>query len=62
MSYSRRGQYNKRCIRDYFDSSFDQILINDKETLKKSREIVKQFMPSSLKSVKNYTDKKPLFF
>ena len=52
----------KRCIRDYFDSSFDQILINDKETLKKSREIVKQFMPSSLKSVKNYTDKKPLFF
>ena len=51
----------KRCIRDYFDSSFDQILINDKETLKKSREIVKQFMPSSLKSVKNYTDKKPLF-
>ena len=51
----------KRCIRDYFDSSFDQILINDKETLKKSREIVKQFMPSSLKAVKNYTDKKPLF-
>ena len=51
----------KRCIRDYFDSSFDQILINDKETLKKSREIVKQFMPSSLKLVKNYTDKKPLF-
>ena len=42
----------KRCIRDYFDSSFDQILINDKETLKKSREIVKQFMPSSLKSGK----------
>ena len=51
----------KRCIRDYFDSSFDQILINDKETLKKSREIDKQFMPSSLKSVKNYTDKKPFF-
>ena len=51
----------KRCIRDYFDSSFDQILINDKETLKKSREIVKQFMPSSLKAVKNYADKKPLF-
>ena len=51
----------KRCIRDYFDSSFDQILINEKETLKKSREIVKQFMPSSLKAVKNYTDKKPLF-
>ena len=42
----------KRCIRDYFDSSFDQILINEKETLKKSREIVKQFMPSSLKSGK----------
>ncbi len=51
----------KRCIRDYFDSSFDQIIINEKDTLKKSREIVKQFMPSSLKTVKYYTDKKPLF-
>ena len=51
----------KRCLRDYFDSSFSEILINDKETIKKSREIVKQFMPSSIKSLKLYKDKKPLF-
>ncbi len=51
----------KRCLRDYFDNTFDEILINEKLTLKKSREIIKQFMPSSIKSVKFYDDKKPLF-
>ncbi|MEE2695056.1 MAG: Rne/Rng family ribonuclease [Pseudomonadota bacterium] len=51
----------KRCLRDYFDSSFDEILINEKETINKSKEIVKQFMPNSLKSLKLYKDKKPLF-
>ncbi len=51
----------KRCLRDYFDSSFNEILINEKNTLKKSREIVKQFMPNSLKSLNFYDDKKPLF-
>ena len=51
----------KRSLRDYFDSSFDEIIINDKETLKKSKEFVKQFMPSSIKSLKLYKEKKPLF-
>ena len=32
----------KRCLRDYFDSTFNQILINDKDILKKSKEIIKQ--------------------
>ena len=50
----------KRSLRDYFDSSFDEIIINDKETLKKSKEFVKQFMPSSIKSLKLYKEK-PLF-
>ena len=51
----------KRCLRDYFDSSFNEILINEKNTLKKSKEIVKQFMPNSLKLLKFYNEKKPLF-
>ena len=35
--------------------------MNEKSTLKKSREIIKQFMPNSVKSLKMYNDKKPLF-
>ena len=51
----------KRSLRDYFDSSFDEIIINDKETLKKSKEFVKQFMPSSIKSLKLHKEKKTTF-
>ena len=51
----------KRSLRDYFDSSFDEILVNEKDTLKKSREIIKQFMPGSSKLINFYDDKKPLF-
>ncbi len=52
----------KRCLRDYFDSTYDEILVNDKKTLTKCKEIVKQFMPQSIKFLKQYKDKKPLFF
>ena len=51
----------KRCLRDYFDSTYDEIIINEKNTLKRSKEIIKQFMPSSLKTINLYNDKKPLF-
>ncbi len=51
----------KRCLRDYFDSSFNEILINEKSTLNKSKQIIKQFMPKSLKLLRLYNDKKPLF-
>ena len=51
----------KRSLRDYFDSTYDEILINDKETLKKSRDIIKQFMPGSSKLLNFYNDRKPLF-
>ena len=51
----------KRCLRDYFDSTYDEIIINEKNTLKRSKEIIKQFMPSSLKAINLYNDKKPLF-
>ena len=32
-----------------------------KNHFKKSREIIKQFIPNSVKSIKMYNDKKPLF-
>ncbi len=51
----------KRCLRDYFDSTYDEIIVNEKNTLKRSKEIIKQFMPSSLKNINLYNDKKPLF-
>ncbi len=51
----------KRCLRDYYDSTYSEVLVNEKSTLKKSREIIKQFMPNSVKSLKMYNDKKPLF-
>ena len=51
----------KRCLRDYFDSSFDEVLINNNKTYLKCKEIVKQYMPQSLKFLKQYKDKKPLF-
>jgi len=51
----------KRSLRDYFDASFDEIMINDKEALKKSKEFVKQFMPNSIKALKLYKEKKSLF-
>ncbi len=52
----------KRCLRDYFDSTYDDVLINDKQTYLKCKEIVKQYMPQSLKFLKQYKEKKPLFF
>ena len=27
----------KRCLRDYFDSTYDEIIINEKNTLKRSK-------------------------
>ena len=51
----------KRCLRDYFDASYESVLINNKLILSKCKEIVKQFMPSSVKKLKLYKDKKPIF-
>ncbi|MFL2678841.1 MAG: Rne/Rng family ribonuclease [Alphaproteobacteria bacterium] len=51
-----------RCLRDYFDATYESIYVNNKQTLIKCKEIVKQFMPQSVKQIKFYKDKKPLFF
>ena len=43
----------KDVLRDYFDVSFDEsVLINNKLILSKCKEIVKQFMPNSVKKIK----------
>ncbi len=52
----------KRSLRDYFDASYESVLINNKLILSKCKEIVKQFMPNSVKKLKLYKDKKPIFF
>ena len=52
----------KRCLRDYFDASYESVLINNKLILSKCKDIVKQFMPNSVKKLKLYKDKKPIFF
>ncbi len=51
----------KRSLRDYFDQSFDEILINEKKTFLKSKEIIKQFMPPSVKLLKLFKNQKSLF-
>ena len=52
----------KRSLRDYFDSTFNSVFVNNKEILIKCKQIVKQFMPQFVKQLKLYKDKKPLFF
>ena len=42
----------KRCLRDYFDSTYDEVLINNKKTFLKCKEIIKQYMPQSVKFLK----------
>ncbi len=51
----------KRWLRDYFDSSYENVLVNNNNMITKCKKIVKQFMPSSVRLIKLYKDKKPLF-
>ncbi|PPR43882.1 MAG: Ribonuclease E [Alphaproteobacteria bacterium MarineAlpha8_Bin1] len=51
----------KRGLRDYFDQTFDEILINDPKTFSKSKQIIKQFMPSSVKLLRLFKNEKSLF-
>ena len=45
------GNLLKRSIRDYFDSSIKEIIVNDKEVFKKAKEIMKSFIPNYLKLI-----------
>jgi len=48
-------------LRDYFTSEIEEILVDDVETLRKIREYCKAVMPRSLKLIKLYKEKTPLF-
>jgi len=45
------GNLLKRSIRDYFDSNIKEVIVNDKEVLKKAKEIMKSFIPNYLKLI-----------
>ena len=45
------GNLLKRSIRDYFDSNISEVIINNKESHKEAKEIMKFFMPNFLKHV-----------
>ena len=51
----------KRSLRDYFDQTFDEILINDQKTFSRSKQIIKQFMPSSVKLLRLFKNERSLF-
>jgi len=48
-------------LRDYFTSEIEEILVDDIETLRKMKEYCKAVIPRSLKLIKLYKDRTPLF-
>jgi ribonuclease E len=48
-------------LRDYYTSEIEEILVDDIETYKKMREYSKAVVPRTLKLIKIYKDKTPLF-
>jgi len=51
----------KRCLRDYFDETFNEVALNCKKTFNKAKIITKQFTPSSVKLLKLFNNKSSLF-
>ena len=51
----------KRTIRDMFDDNTQNIIIEGNEGYKKAQNFMKMIMPSSLKKIKKYRGKVPLF-
>ena len=51
------GNLLKRSIRDYFDSNISEVIINNKESHKEAKGIMKFFMPNFLKHVIYENDK-----
>jgi len=51
----------KRTLRDMFDDSTQNIIIEGNEGYKKAQTFMKMIMPSSVKKVKKYRGKSPLF-
>ncbi|WP_440919827.1 Rne/Rng family ribonuclease [Candidatus Pelagibacter sp.] len=51
----------KRTLRDMYDDSTNQIIVEGNEGYKKAQSFMKTMMPSSLKKVKKYRGRTPLF-
>ncbi len=51
----------KRTLRDMYDDSTNQIIVEGNEGYKKAQSFMKTMMPSSVKKVKKYRGRKPLF-
>jgi len=50
-----------RCIRDYFSSDIDEVLIDNKECYKEAKDFFRLVMPKSSRIVHIYQSKKPIF-
>ena len=52
----------KRTLRDMFDDSTNNVIIEGNEGYQKAKNFIKIMMPKDLKKIKKYRDKTPLFF
>ncbi|MBI3090746.1 MAG: Rne/Rng family ribonuclease [Candidatus Tectomicrobia bacterium] len=50
-----------RTIRDYFMPDIEQVLIDDKEVYRQTREFIKMVMPRYLRRVKLFSERQPIF-
>lgn len=50
-----------RSVRDYFTPDMDEVLIDDKEVFKQTREFFKTVMPDQVKLVKLHQERRPIF-
>ena len=55
------GNLIKRSIRDLYDSSIDEVLVEGEEAYKAAKTLMKLLMPSHAKKVQHYDEKVPLF-
>jgi ribonuclease E len=57
----QESNFGVRSLRDYFTSEISEIQVDDVETIRKMRDYCKAVMPRSLKLIKLYKEKTPLF-
>ncbi len=50
-----------RSVRDYFTPDMDEVLIDDKEVFRQTREFFKTVMPDQVKLVKLHQERRPIF-
>lgn len=57
----QEGDIVTRCIRDYFTTDMQEILIDDEATYQRAVRFVKTVMPGHQKIIKHYREARPLF-